>query len=183
MRQPPLNLAGLCELLQTWIAIQPLSLYTKLARPYTSSSTKSASLTKERWRTLALLIKPGTTSSEWATNLPIGRRHLISLSLYVQIDSSIDRHPTESRPQVTDPNGRIPRPGVTNLPRTASDFAEYFNKSPQAQANRDDIESYKYDYVGRPDRANAYKQSALAEHAKNTRKKSYALRELLLGLI
>ncbi|KAF5378810.1 hypothetical protein D9615_006999 [Tricholomella constricta] len=73
---------------------------------------------------------------------------------------------------VTDPNGRIPRPGFGPMPRTASEFAEYFLRSPTSQQNREDFESYKEAYVGMPERAIAYKQSVRAEHARTAQKKS-----------
>lgn len=73
---------------------------------------------------------------------------------------------------MTDPHGRIPREGFTNAPRTASEFAEYYLKSPISDMNREDMASFKDANVGLPDRADAYKESALAEHAKNTREKS-----------
>ncbi|KAF9461727.1 pleiotropic drug resistance ABC transporter [Collybia nuda] len=73
---------------------------------------------------------------------------------------------------VTDPHGRIPRAGFANAPRTASEFANYYLKSPISDMNKEDMTSFKDAYVGVPDRAQAYKQSALAEHARNTRKKS-----------
>ncbi|RDB27092.1 Brefeldin A resistance protein [Hypsizygus marmoreus] len=73
---------------------------------------------------------------------------------------------------VTDPKGRIPRAGVSNIPRTASEFAEYFLKSSIAQMNRDDMSDYKDECVGIPDRAHAYKQSVRAEQASYARKRS-----------
>ncbi|KAF8888618.1 pleiotropic drug resistance ABC transporter [Infundibulicybe gibba] len=73
---------------------------------------------------------------------------------------------------VTDPNGRIPRSGLSSIPRDAEEFARHFLRSPLAQVNKDDIMSYKNDYVGVPDRAIAFRESAVAEHSRNTRKKS-----------
>ena len=59
------------------------------------------------------------------------------------------------------------------MPRTAAEFVDYFNKSPIAQLNRDDMARYKEEFVGSPHRAEEYRKSALAEHAKHTRRKSY----------
>ncbi|GLB42433.1 putative ABC transporter superfamily, ABCG family. PDR (TC 3.A.1.205) subfamily protein [Lyophyllum shimeji] len=73
---------------------------------------------------------------------------------------------------VTDPNGRNPRPDFGPMPRTASEFADYFMRSPIAQMNKEDIAQYKKDFVGVPQRAIVYKESAKAEHAKTARKKS-----------
>ncbi|KAG5644207.1 hypothetical protein DXG03_008870 [Asterophora parasitica] len=73
---------------------------------------------------------------------------------------------------VTDPNGRIPRPSYGPLPRTASEFAEHFLRSSRGEQNRDDIQLYKQARVGVPERANAYKQSVRAEHARTAKKTS-----------
>ncbi|KAF8069190.1 pleiotropic drug resistance ABC transporter [Lyophyllum atratum] len=73
---------------------------------------------------------------------------------------------------VTDPNGRIARPGFGLMPRSADEFAEHFLRSPLAQRNREDMAEYKVVSVGVPERAIAYKKSVKAEHAKTARKKS-----------
>ncbi|RDB26892.1 Brefeldin A resistance protein [Hypsizygus marmoreus] len=73
---------------------------------------------------------------------------------------------------VTDPNGRFPRSDVKNIPRTAEEFAEYFKKSPLGAANREDMESYLSQFVGKPKRASAFIDSARAERAKHTHKTS-----------
>lgn len=89
---------------------------------------------------------------------------------------------------VTDPLGRIERGsrsiheyehdrnhGVAPsapIPRTAAEFADHFQRSSLAQANRDDIESYRNQFVGQPKRAHEYIESVRAEHAEHTRKKS-----------
>ncbi|KAK0192729.1 pleiotropic drug resistance ABC transporter [Armillaria mellea] len=73
---------------------------------------------------------------------------------------------------VTDPNGRILNPDVPNRPRTAAEFAEAFYKSYLGRQNREDIALYKEVYVGLPDRAHYYRESARAEHSKNTRPSS-----------
>ncbi|KAF9479336.1 pleiotropic drug resistance ABC transporter [Pholiota conissans] len=73
---------------------------------------------------------------------------------------------------VTDPNGRIPREGFTNQPRTAAEFAEYFRKSEAGRANRAELEAYLDEFVDKPDKKQAYVQSARAEFAKRSRKAS-----------
>ena len=67
---------------------------------------------------------------------------------------------------VTDPNGRIARKGVISIPRTATEFAEYFKKSSFAATNRADMASYEALYVGNEKRALDYKESAHAELAR-----------------
>lgn len=71
---------------------------------------------------------------------------------------------------VTDPNGRIPRPGFVNQPRTAAEFAQYFIDSKAGKANRAEIEEYTARHVGKEEAANAYKASARAEFAKRSGK-------------
>ncbi|KAF4598086.1 hypothetical protein EYR38_006480 [Pleurotus pulmonarius] len=73
---------------------------------------------------------------------------------------------------VTDAKGRIPRPGVTNQPRTSVEFAEYFKKSELGAMNVEDMDSYDREYVGSSERAEAYQESARQEHAKTARKTS-----------
>ncbi|KAI8989100.1 pleiotropic drug resistance ABC transporter [Trametes punicea] len=74
---------------------------------------------------------------------------------------------------VTDPNGRIVRKGYENkVPRTADEFVEYFRRSPIARQNEEDIAAYRAEAVGKPERVTAYKQSAKAEYARHTRKRS-----------
>ncbi|KAG5650927.1 hypothetical protein H0H81_010502 [Sphagnurus paluster] len=73
---------------------------------------------------------------------------------------------------VTDPNARIVRPGIQSLPRTADEFAEYFKKSSLGATNREDIELYKNQFVGKAENASAYIASAQAEHAKHVREAS-----------
>ncbi|KAG5727434.1 Brefeldin A resistance protein [Termitomyces sp. T112] len=69
---------------------------------------------------------------------------------------------------VTDPNGRIVRPGVISLPRTADEFAEHFKKSSFGIANRNEMDD-RLQFVGRANYASAYMESAQAEHANHTR--------------
>ena len=73
---------------------------------------------------------------------------------------------------VTDSFGRIERPNIPSIPRTATDFANYFQKSALAQVNRDDMDSYRREFVGQPNRASGYIESVKAEHAQHTRQKS-----------
>lgn len=73
---------------------------------------------------------------------------------------------------VTDPNGRTPRPDVKSIPRTAVEFEKHFRLSPLGQTNKADMESFRKEFVGDPERVRAYRESALAEHAKNMRDKS-----------
>ncbi|KAG6897004.1 hypothetical protein C0992_004715 [Termitomyces sp. T32_za158] len=73
---------------------------------------------------------------------------------------------------VTDPNGRNVRSGVVSLPRTADEFAEYFKKSSFGIANRHEMDDYSLHFVGKPNHASAYMESAQAEHAKHTRPSS-----------
>jgi ATP-binding cassette, subfamily G (WHITE), member 2, SNQ2 len=75
---------------------------------------------------------------------------------------------------VTDPNGRIVRSGVdpASIPRTAEEFAAYFLASDMGKLNRQDMESYELEHVGKPERVEQFKQSYRAEHARHTNKKS-----------
>ncbi|KAF7763700.1 hypothetical protein Agabi119p4_8237 [Agaricus bisporus var. burnettii] len=73
---------------------------------------------------------------------------------------------------VTDPDSRTPRSGVTRLPRTAEEFAQYFTDSDLGKQNRREIQDYMNEFVGKPERANAYRQSARKEVAKRANKRS-----------
>ena len=74
---------------------------------------------------------------------------------------------------VTDPNGRTVRSGYeSRVPRTPSEFVEYYNNSDVAQMNMDDVESYRNEYVDKPDLRASYKHSAKAEHASTAHRKS-----------
>lgn len=74
---------------------------------------------------------------------------------------------------VTDPNGRIVRQGYENkVPRTAAEFVEYFQKSDLSRTNREDMDDYRTEFVGKPERVSYYQASAKAERAKHTRSKS-----------
>lgn len=73
---------------------------------------------------------------------------------------------------VTDPLGRIQRPHFSAVPRTPAEFAQHFRTSPMGAANEDDMDAYRAEFVGKPDRVNLYVESAQAEHAKHTRLQS-----------
>jgi ATP-binding cassette, subfamily G (WHITE), member 2, SNQ2 len=77
----------------------------------------------------------------------------------------------------TDPYGRTPRSDMKGsrllaIPRTASDFEAYFKKSEAGRENREDMDAFREERMGQPERVQAYKQSALAEHAKHVGKAS-----------
>ncbi|GBE83477.1 pleiotropic drug resistance ABC transporter [Sparassis latifolia] len=79
---------------------------------------------------------------------------------------------------VTDPGGRIVRSGFeSRVPRTAIEFADTFKQSELAQLNRDDMQSYRDEFVGKPQRASIYSASAQAERAKTipSKKSSYII--------
>jgi ATP-binding cassette subfamily G (WHITE) protein 2 (SNQ2) len=69
---------------------------------------------------------------------------------------------------VTDPNARLSRPGFSNQPRTAVEFAEYFRKSPQGRANSAEVDEYLSRFVGNHDEKTVYIESARAEFAKGS---------------
>ena len=74
---------------------------------------------------------------------------------------------------MTDPNGRIVRNGFeSRVLRTATEFAAYWRKSELAQLNREDMDAYRDQFVGKPERVLHYKQSVKAEHARRTNPKS-----------
>ena len=74
---------------------------------------------------------------------------------------------------VTDPNGRTARSGYeARAPRTAAEFAEYYNRSEIASDNLEDIRAYKKEFVGNVQRMSMYKESVKAEHAKTAHPKS-----------
>ncbi|KAJ7113209.1 ABC-2 type transporter-domain-containing protein [Mycena epipterygia] len=79
---------------------------------------------------------------------------------------------------VTDPAGRVVRPGLTPAeeqarPRTSTELAERFLASPLMSNNLEDINAYKDECVpGLKDRVTLYKRSAQAEHAKHARRSS-----------
>ena len=74
---------------------------------------------------------------------------------------------------VTDPNARIAREGYeSRVPRTADEFAEHYRKSHVWQINQEDMDAYLKEFVGKPQSALAYRDSAWAEHATTASKKS-----------
>ena len=74
---------------------------------------------------------------------------------------------------VTDPNARTARKGYENrVPRTADEFVEHYRKSNIWQINEEDMDAYLSEFVGKPQRASAYRDSAWAEHATTSSKKS-----------
>ena len=74
---------------------------------------------------------------------------------------------------VSDPNARTIRRGFENLaPRTADDFARRFLDSDIAAINREDMDSYRKDFIGKVDLTETYSRQVKAEHAKTARKGS-----------
>jgi ATP-binding cassette subfamily G (WHITE) protein 2 (SNQ2) len=74
---------------------------------------------------------------------------------------------------VTDPNARIIRSGAEpTVPRTANEFFSYYQHSNISQINRDDIESYRREFIDTPKGATEYMASFQAEHATTMSKKS-----------
>jgi ATP-binding cassette subfamily G (WHITE) protein 2 (SNQ2) len=74
---------------------------------------------------------------------------------------------------VTDPNARITRKGYGDrVPRTPDEFADYYCDSKIWLINQDDMHTYLREFVGKPKRASAYMESAQAEHATTSNKKS-----------
>jgi ATP-binding cassette, subfamily G (WHITE), member 2, PDR len=74
---------------------------------------------------------------------------------------------------VTDPTARIVREDFKGrVPQTPAEFASAFLASGAAIANRADMDSYRAEFVGKPERALAYRQSVSAEHATTARKGS-----------
>ena len=74
---------------------------------------------------------------------------------------------------VTDPNARIVREGYeSRVPRTADEFADYYRNSNVWQINQEDMDAYLDEAVGKPQSALAYRESAWAEHATTSSKKS-----------
>ena len=75
---------------------------------------------------------------------------------------------------VTDPNARIIREGYENrVPRTADEFVKYYRRSNIWKINEEDMEAYLNEFVGRPQRALAYRDSARAEHAMTAKRGAY----------
>lgn len=74
---------------------------------------------------------------------------------------------------MTDPTAHIIRDGFKGrVPQTPAEFASAFLASGAAIENRMDMDSYRDEFVGKPERALAYRQSVTAEHATTARKGS-----------
>jgi ATP-binding cassette subfamily G (WHITE) protein 2 (SNQ2) len=75
---------------------------------------------------------------------------------------------------VTDPSARIIRDEDLKgrVPQTPEEFASAFLASSAGLENRTDMDSYRNEFVGKPERVIAYRQSASAEHATTSRKGS-----------
>ena len=74
---------------------------------------------------------------------------------------------------VTDPNARIVSEGYEKyVPRTPDEFAEHYCKSNIWRINQKDMGAYSQESVGIPQRASTYMESARAEHATTSNKKS-----------
>ena len=125
---------------------------------------------KAGWRTLVAQIWLGNISLILVSNLHTGRPPQIFLLLvccllylpnYIYIWLNI---PPFSL--VTNPLARTVREDFKGrVPQTAAEFASAFLASEASVANRIDMDSYLKEFVGHPDRALAYRQSAMAEHA------------------
>jgi ATP-binding cassette subfamily G (WHITE) protein 2 (SNQ2) len=83
---------------------------------------------------------------------------------------------------VTDPHARTPRIGLSNQPRTAAEFADYFQNSPQGHENKEEIDKYLSRFVGNNYRRSAYIESARAEFAKGSGKAKSVFRLLFQRL-
>ncbi|KAF8624325.1 hypothetical protein AX17_007154 [Amanita inopinata Kibby_2008] len=75
---------------------------------------------------------------------------------------------------VTDPLGRIPDKDYDAsvrgpLPQTAAEFEAYYRHSDTGKWNHDDLGAYKRDFVYHRERAEYYKESVVAEHARHAR--------------
>lgn len=74
---------------------------------------------------------------------------------------------------MTDPTARKVREGFKGrAPRTPEEFASTFLASGAGIDNRADMDSYRTECVGKPERVLAYRESAYAEHATTSRKGS-----------
>jgi hypothetical protein len=123
---------------------------------------------KAGWHTLVAQIRLANISSILDLNLHTGKRPQISLCrvccvpyLYVCIGSTF-----LSLALVTNPLARMVREDLKGpVPHTAAEFASAFLASGASVANRIDIDAYLREFVDHPDRAHAYRQSAMEEHA------------------
>lgn len=62
--------------------------------------------------------------------------------------------------------------GMRTVPRTADEFVEHYCKSNIWRINQEDMNAYLAEFVSKPQRASAYQDSAWAEHATTSSKKS-----------
>ena len=127
---------------------------------------------KAGWHTLVAQIRLGNISSILDLNLHIGRLPQISLSLVGYV-LYIHIFPLNILVPVTNPLARTVREDFKgSVPQSAAEFASAFLASGISVTNRMDMDTYFNECVGHPERALAYKQSALAEHATTQRKGS-----------
>lgn len=73
---------------------------------------------------------------------------------------------------VTDPNARIPRQVLHPLPRSAKEFADYFQASDLGWKNQEEISGMRDDLRDRKDGIEPYQTSAETEHWKGARLQS-----------
>ena len=126
---------------------------------------------------MAAQIKLGNILSILVLNLHTGRPPQISLLLVCCLLFSFLFFFRSAflRPfaLVTNPLARMVRQDFKRpVPQTAAEFASAFLASEASVANRLDIDVYFKEFVGHPERALAYKESATAEHATTQRKGS-----------
>jgi hypothetical protein len=130
---------------------------------------------KAGWHTLVVQIRHGNTLLISGTSQPIGRPPQIS-SLPVCSKSHLKMYSPSPTcyPPVTDPTARIVRDDYVKgrVPQTPEEFASAFLASSASLENRADMDSYRKEFVGKPERAIAYRESATAEHATTSRKGS-----------
>ena len=130
---------------------------------------------KAGWHTLVPQIRLGNISSILDLNLRPGRLPQISLSLvcYVLYMYIFPLNIPPPFVLVTSPFARTVREDFKGpVPQTAAEFASAFLASGISVTNRTDMDGYLNECVGQPERALAYKQSAIAEHATTARKGS-----------
>ena len=130
---------------------------------------------KAGWHILVAQIRHGNTLLISGTSQPIDRPPQIS-SLPVCSKSHVKMYPPSPtcNPPVTDPAARIVRDDAVKgrVPQTPEEFASAFLASSAGLENRADMDSYRKEFVGKPERAIAYRESATAEHATTSRKGS-----------
>jgi hypothetical protein len=134
-----------------------------------NTSTRSALSLRVRWRIPGPRIKLNSISRIWGTSFPSFAFQYLLLNMQISSYGPANRQTiADFLVAATDPNARIPRAGFSNQPRTAPEFAEYFRKSPQGQANSAEIDEYLNRFVGNYDEKAAYIESARAEFAKGS---------------